>query len=357
MLPSHWPKWILIPIGLGLTLAIVLIGLVLEPAVQAITPEMESTRWVGRFPPRLPYAAPLSAGCVECHTSESVLLSAGADDATVQTVLLAQDSLMTLHGRLGCVTCHDGIGTTQNVDAAHEGLVTDPSHPENASTYCMPCHEELPSEFPEHSLRAPHDEILAGIRRFRSGEASTDVCSCSNCHGSVAHSVDPLTNHDTLAEAMDTCVECHENQDVPDEALSCSGCHVGPHTERTDCETCHASTEIWSKIELASHPMPLNGAHATLECYECHVKPDFSNIGGYACADCHTKPHEFGGEECLQCHVDGGEWAEIDEAGIDHLAIWEGYRHHEDVACEGCHFAGYDLSTECSSCHIPEAES
>jgi hypothetical protein len=33
------------------------------------------------------------------------------------------------------------------------------------------------------------------------------------------------------------------------------------------------------------------------------------------------------------------------------VAHWEGYRFHQDVACQGCHFAGYELSTECSSCH------
>jgi len=345
MLPSHWPNWILIPIALGLTLLTVLVGLVLEPAVQAITPPMEPTPEVASFPPRLPYAAPLSEGCVTCHTSESALRDAGADDSAVERVLLREDSPMTLHGRLGCVTCHDGIGTPQNVDAAHEDLVVDPSHPDSAATYCVSCHHELRSEFPEHSLEAPHDDILVGIRQ------GLDVCSCSNCHGSVAHDVDPLTSHDTLAAAMDMCVDCHEEENVPEAALSCSGCHVGPHSERTDCETCHASTDIWSKIELASHPMALNGEHATLECYECHIKPDFGNITGYACADCHIKPHDFGGEDCTQCHVDGGDWGTINEAAIDHLAIWEAYRYHEDVDCQGCHFQGYELSTECSSCH------
>jgi hypothetical protein len=341
------------------TLLTVVVGLLLEPAVQAITPVMEPTPEVGSFPPRLPYAAPQSAGCVECHTSETALRNAGADDATLQTALLAADSPMTLHGRLGCVTCHDGIGTTQNIDAAHEDLVVDPSHPDSAATYCVPCHHELPSQYPEHSLEAPHGKILAGIREGESGEPGSNICSCSNCHGAVAHGVDPVSSHQALAAAMDTCVDCHEDRNVPEEALSCSGCHVGPHTERTDCETCHASTEIWSKIELATHPMELNGAHATLECFECHIEPDFSNIGGYACSDCHVSPHKFGGDDCAQCHVDGGVWAEINQAEFDHVAIWKGYERHEDVACKGCHFEGYDvqLSTECSSCHTVEGES
>lgn len=351
MLPSSWPNWILIPIALGLTLLIVVLGLILEPAVQAITPAMQPTPEVASFPPRLPYAAPASAGCVECHTSETALQNAGADEATLQAALLAEDSPLTLHGRLGCVTCHDGIGTTQNIDAAHQDLVLDPSHPDTASTYCVPCHHELPSEYPEHSVRTPHNEILVGIQE------GADVCSCSNCHGSVAHGVDPVSSHETLAEAMDSCVECHEDEGVPEEALTCSGCHVGPHAERTDCDTCHASTDIWSNIELASHPLELSGGHAALECYECHIQPNFGNLSGYTCSDCHTKPHDFGGEDCVQCHLGTEDWTSIDETSINHLAIWEGYEYHEDVACEGCHFESYDLSTECSSCHSLDEES
>jgi hypothetical protein len=120
-----------------------------------------------------------------------------------------------------------------------------------------------------------------------------------------------------------------------------------------DCEVCHVSTEIWSKVELAVHPMELDNGHAELECFECHFRPDFRNVSGFTCIDCHTKPHVFGGDDCSECHVGGGGWGAVSVEEIDHLAIWEGYRYHEAVDCRGCHFGGFGtaLSPECDSCH------
>ncbi|MFO7742052.1 MAG: rhodanese-like domain-containing protein, partial [Anaerolineae bacterium] len=222
----------------------------------------------------------------------------------------------------------------------------DPSHPEEAASYCLPCHHDLRSEIPEHNIRVHHDRILLGI------EEGGDVCRCSNCHGPVAHGEEPIRTHEFMASY---CFDCHEEQKVSSEAARCSACHIGPHdvSNALDCEVCHTSTELWSRVELAVHPMELNGRHAELECFECHVKPNFRQISGFTCADCHTKPHEFGGDDCAQCHVGGGDWSGEDDAAVDHHAIWEGYRHHEDLACRACHFEGYDveLATECSGCH------
>jgi hypothetical protein len=253
---------------------------------------------------------------------------------------------MTLHGRLGCVTCHDGIGTTQNIDAAHQDLVANPSSHEEADTYCLPCHHDLRTEIPEHNIHTPHQRILWGIHE------EEEVCACSNCHGPVAHGEEPIRTHEFLASY---CIDCHEERNVPPERHKCSGCHVGPHdvAQAMDCETCHVSTDIWSKVELAVHPMELNNGHADLDCFECHIPPDFRGVSGFTCSDCHTRPHDFGGEACTQCHVDGESWTKINEEGFDHLAIWGGYKHHEDVDCRGCHIGGYDaeLSPECSNCH------
>jgi len=348
MLPSRWPSWSLIPIALSLVVVVVGLGLLLEPAVQAITPVVESSTELPGFPTPLPYAASQSESCIECHASEERLTDAGGSPSDLPHLLVAADSTMTLHGRLGCVTCHGGTPATQDVDSAHENLVTNPSTYQDADTYCLPCHHELRTQIPEHNIQTPHERILWGVHE------DEEVCACSNCHGPVAHGEEPIRTHDFLASY---CIECHEEQNVPPERHRCSGCHVGPHdvSQAMDCETCHDSTQTWSSVQLAVHPMELQGAHGELDCFECHLRPDFRHISGFECSDCHTKPHDFGGDDCGTCHVDVGEWTAIQEDEFDHLALWEGYRHHEDVACEGCHFVGYDLSTECSSCHLPEA--
>ncbi|MEA3377033.1 MAG: rhodanese-like domain-containing protein [Chloroflexota bacterium] len=349
MLPSNWPDWVLIPISLGLIVVAVLVGLAIEPMVQALAPQAEPTPQESSLPPRLPYAAPASDSCLDCHTDQPSLEDTGAQEDEMERLLIRpgdHTSVMSLHSRLGCVTCHGGVGETEDVEVAHEGIVPDPSHPEEAASYCLPCHHDLRSEIPEHNIRVHHDRILLDI------EEGGDVCRCSNCHGPVAHGEEPIRTHEFMASY---CFDCHEEQNVSSEASRYSACHIGPHdvSDALDCEVCHMSTELWSRVELAVHPMELNGRHAELECFECHVKPNFRQISGFTCADCHTKPHEFGGDDCAQCHVGGGDWSGEDNAGVDHHASWEGYRHHEHLACRACHFEGYDveLATECSGCH------
>ena len=349
MLPSNWPDWVLIPISVGLVVVTILVGLAIEPVVQALAPQPEPTPQESSFPPRLAYAAPASDSCLECHIDAVVLEDAGAEGEEIERLLITPEdhtSVMSLHSRLGCVTCHGGTGGTEDVDAAHANIVPDPSHPNEAASTCLPCHHELPSELPEHNIRVHHDRILAGI------EEGGDVCRCSNCHGAVAHGEEPIRTHEFMGGY---CFDCHEEQNVSSESSRCAACHIGPHdvSEALDCETCHVSTELWSKVELAIHPMELTGQHAELECFECHFAPNFRQISGFTCADCHTKPHEFGGDDCAQCHVGGGDWSGAAGPRPDHHAIWEGYRHHEDLACRACHFEGYDveLPTECSGCH------
>lgn len=345
MLPSHWPNWILIPIAFGLTLFAIGIGLVLEPAAQAIAPAEEPTPTLVI----LPYAEPLSGGCVDCHTDQAALQAAGAEGEELERVYVQPDDVMSLHGRLGCVTCHDGDGEVEDKDAAHEGLIANPSHFEEADTYCLPCHFNLRSEIPEHNIQTPHERILWGIHEDQ------QVCSCSNCHGAVAHGPHPVGTHEGLAGY---CIDCHEEQGVPPERLTCTGCHIGPHDLDLDCEVCHTSTEIWDRVELGIHPMELTGAHAELECFECHVWPNFRQLSGFDCADCHTKPHDFGGDDCAQCHEAGMPWTEITEGGFDHTTVWDYHvGTHTAVDCQGCHFQGYeDIDTNCDACHEPLAE-
>ena len=342
MLPSNWPQWTLIPIALALTVLAVVLGLVLDPAVQAITPHAEPT------PTRahLPYAAPLSGGCVDCHTDETALQESGASDADIQRVLIQSDEVMSLHGRLGCVTCHRGDGQVEGKEAAHEGLVSNPSSYDEAGTYCVACHHSMRTDIPEHHIHTPHERILWGVHE---GEK---VCSCSNCHGPVAHGEAPVGTHAGLAEY---CIHCHEEQDVPPERLKCDGCHISPHdVTDLDCETCHNSTETWGDTDLAIHPMELNGRHSELHCFECHTQPLFRTISDYTCQDCHTAPHEFGtGQNCGDCHNDGYAWSEVKEGAFDHTAMWDYHVGvHTTVACQGCHFEGYTaISADCGSCH------
>lgn len=343
MFPSHWPRWTIILLGFALVVFAILLALAVEPAAQALAPQPTPIPTVFR----LAYAAPLSGGCVDCHTDEARLRASGGSDPDVQRALIQADEVMSLHGRLGCVTCHRGNGQTDDRTAAHEGLVSNPSDYREADEVCLACHADVRTDIPEKHIHTPHERILWGIHEER------EVCACSNCHGPVAHGVAPVGSHSGLAAY---CIDCHEQRNVPAERLQCTGCHISPHDVTLDCEICHTSTQTWASTRLALHPMALNGRHAELHCFECHTQPLFRTISGFDCGDCHTAAHEFGAEQgCSDCHIDGAAWSQVREGAFDHTAIWRDYTvgTHAQVACRGCHLEGYQTPPppDCGACH------
>lgn len=282
--------WMAIPIAVALVMSIVLVGLLVEPALQAVMayPEPSPT------PKLLPYQAPQSANCIHCHVSEVALRESVGPEADIDRLLILPDEIYTVHGRLGCATCHGGDGTAKDVAAAHRGLVPNPSVPQEASRYCLPCHYDLRTDIPEKHIHTPHERILRGIRE------GFEVCACSNCHGAVAHGLDPIASHEGLAAY---CIDCHTARNVPPERLKCYGCHISPHDIELDCETCHRSVMTWANVRLAVHPTALTGGHAGVSCFACHDKPNFRTISGYTCKDCHQRPHDFGDDNCERCHT------------------------------------------------------
>ncbi len=290
---SRWFPWVAVPVALLLVLGVILVGILLEPALQAVMAQPEPTP----TPELLNYRAPQSVGCIHCHVSEAALRATLGPDADISHLLIRPDEMYSLHGRLGCVTCHGGDGYTEEVAAAHQGLVPNPSDYREAGRVCLHCHADLRTDIPEKYLHTPHERILRGIQE------GWEVCACSNCHGPVAHGVEPIASHEGLAVY---CIDCHTARNVPPERLKCYGCHISPHDIELDCETCHRSVSTWAQVRLAIHPTELTGGHAGLSCFACHEKPAFRTISGYTCKDCHQRPHEFGGDNCELCHTPEG---------------------------------------------------
>ena len=62
----EWPRWLVVPIGLGLAGLVVVLGLLLEPAGHALSPSPDAPT------PTLPavaYGRDISGGCHDCHFS------------------------------------------------------------------------------------------------------------------------------------------------------------------------------------------------------------------------------------------------------------------------------------------------
>lgn len=296
MIPSHWPRWILIVIGLSLILATIVVVLILEPIAQAMVPQVEPTPTMVT----LAYARPLSEDCESCHFDPAALTRSGVDEDELALMTIEPDSLQTVHGRLGCVTCHRGTGGTDDADAAHEGLVIDPSL--HFAEECLLCHRDMPDVFPQDRLRTPHDQVSHG--------AEVDV-GCSDCHGGVGHGFDPLTGN--VICPMEICLDCHRELQLDSKLSDCSNCHVGAHdvAAALECSVCHQSTDTWEEVKLAVHPMSLVGKHAAMQCFDCHQRPNFKGLH-LECTSCHAQA------EIEPTHTARGITDIIDKCGVCH---------------------------------------
>ncbi len=288
MLPERWPTWTVVFISIGLAVATILVGLVLEPAAQSIAPQ----------PTPLPthihlaYAAPQSDQCIACHMDTEHLRGMVETEEELQRIVITADDMHSTHGRLGCVTCHRGIGGTADAVTAHQDLVVDPSL--HFSEECDLCHRDLPNEIPEDRLRTPHNSVAHSLE---------SNVACSDCHGAVGHGFDPVSGATTCS--MSVCLDCHVERELEIQLEDCNACHIGPHDVGLTCGDCHVSTGRWNDTRLTVHPVELTGWHAEADCFGCHDWPDFGGLQ-YICDDCHNRPHEFGDDQCEGCHTPDG---------------------------------------------------
>ncbi len=338
MIPSNWPRWSVLVIGIGLAIVTIVAGLLLEPIGQALAPKLEPTPTL----PSIGYAKPLSVGCEKCHFDKDKLLASATSAEKAEAVFIEPGSLMTTHGRLGCVTCHRGNGTAEDIDTAHQGLLPDPSI--DAVDECLLCHRSLPDYIPEDRLRTPHGKIIELTK------AGTCDVFCSDCHGGVGHGFDPVSGG--VICSMSVCLDCHQERNLDIQLEDCSACHVGPHdvAQALNCNTCHTSTKTWEEVHLAVHPVELVGKHAEIGCFECHKWPNFRGLE-YVCSDCHTRPHSFGSDECQQCHTPEG-WKPVKLSEEMHPFPTD----HDGANgnCTLCHPGGDTTTYNCFTCHQEE---
>jgi hypothetical protein len=345
----RWPRWTIIPIGLGLAGLAIVLGLLLEPAAGALSPTL-----VVPTPtmPTVAYSQGESDSCHTCHFSLAALETSSTDPATAEAYHIEPESVVTPHGKLGCLACHGGDGAAQDKETAHQGLVLDMSvqNPEK----CVICHQDLPDEIPGDRLRVPHGVI---IDRIEQGEPCG--VHCSDCHGGVGHGFDPVSGEKHCS--MTVCLDCHQEMSLDIQMADCDACHLGPHdvAMALTCNDCHTSTEVWHEVGLGIHPVSLPGKHGETSCFQCHQYPDFKGLNN-VCTDCHESGHTgWGDHDCTGCHDPGGTWDMTASTWDGHAEHWDQYKGaHLSVACAGCHFESYDLDPTCTTCHkVPDSHS
>lgn len=138
---------------------------------------------------------------------------------------------------------------------------------------------------------------------------------------------------------------------------------TNPHGNyQEDCSLCHGA-KAWKPVHISKkfdhgRFLPLVGAHASINCTQCHKSLDFS-MTSTACNDCHADVHNGElGTDCARCH---GTRSFVDRN--DHIRLHRATRFplagaHASLDCQMCHqLASPDANTyvntptECVSCH------
>ena len=330
------------------------------------------------------------AGCFRCHDGKH----------------LSEDGESI---RLHCNICHSiPLVVDGNVRPPQMPVVPvqePPSHLETnwmadhrfeANEFCEACHGVIEFGADDSSFCAnsachgqawPQVDLNAAFPHPVELEGKHAETWCHDCHAGVKKPSYECANcHEAPAEVHfgDGCEDCHspagfEQVNVTDfehptplegahAKVDCATCHTGNESAKYECSTCHqpageahyAACEMchrpegFGRAELPPHPMSLRGRHTELTCFDCHSSPSFGAISDYTCGDCHQKPHEFGDDDCTQCHSDDKTWGELGVIEtFQHPEPWQkAMELHAKVTCQGCHFQGYDdLSTRCGSCH------
>jgi hypothetical protein len=185
---------------------------------------------------------------------------------------------------------------------------------------------------------------------------------CENCHTSTSwkpiRSV-PEFNHDKTRYPLRgmhekvQCVQCHTKLVFTNVGSKCADCHADIHRRQfgANCEQCHTVTG-WAvsvqAIQNHFNRFPLVGAHASLDCADCHKSAATGQFQGLSteCYSCHAKDFQqaanpkhvgtaFDPMKCTNCHG---------------MNTWLGATF--DHNSTGFPLTGTHLQAACSTCHI-----
>lgn len=353
------------------------------------------------------------ASCEQCHTVKGWQVA-------VQQIQQHQNRfpLVGAHAALDCSSCHKGAATGQFQGLATQcyschGIdyqnTTGPGHVSASfPTTCEQCHsmdnwfgvkfDHL--KYTGFALTGMHvtldctachiggkfkgtpaDCVGCHLPDFRRTTNPNHVAlnlpqTCQTCHTTNAwqpatfdHSLVgfPLTGRHTTLQ----CTQCHVNGNYNLSSVACSTCHMKDYNSTTnpnhgqagfptDCSVCH-TTVSWSgaKFNHNGTGFPLTGAHATVQCSQCHLNGNYK-LTNAACVSCHLTDynktnnpnHAQAGfpQQCEVCH-NTTSWI---PATFDHSKTsFPLTGAHTTVPCVQCHVNNnyINVPTDCYSCH------
>jgi hypothetical protein len=170
------------------------------------------------------------------------------------------------------------------------------------------------------------------------------------------------------------CVQCHSKPIFANVGKNCQDCHTDIHQRKmgTDCAQCH-TVQGWNiavqQVKDHQNRFPLLGAHAAVQCEDCHKGAAVGQYQGLstACNSCHMRdfqqaknPDHVAGQfpqTCADCHS-FDSWL---GATVNHSAPPISFpltNGHANVPCLNCHVgSNFNLqiaATDCGNagCHL-----
>jgi hypothetical protein len=306
-----------------------------------------------------------------------------------------------------CVACHTEVGAQLWDATSLHGVLMNP----DASFHCRDCHpEHRGADAPLTVIdpaRFPHQATGYALQaHLQKPDGVAFVCA--DCHGPELARFQPIVCLDCHRELDfaymqahkvafgQACLVCHDGLDTYGSAfdhnrqtfplsgrhidVDCAGCHEGARSladlqaAPQDCYSCHAADDAhegtlgqncgachnpssWqdATIDHALTAFPLTGAHAKVDCEQCHADRVFKGTP-MDCFACHAvdDAHEGSlGTDCAVCHTTEG-WA---PTTFDHTkSAFQLTGAHISVDCAQCHadklFKG--TPTDCFACHAKD---
>ncbi len=165
------------------------------------------------------------------------------------------------------------------------------------------------------------------------------------------------------------CASCHLNGEVKGTPNRCYDCHWIRRQDdlyRTRlgsaCDECHRPT-TWADVRWnhgLNTGMPLNSAHQTLSCEDCHKDQNFQNVT-VDCYSCHREDYQEASDPnhvaagfpttCDMCHLPSqSSW---NQARLNHAAVYPLMGVHATLDCSACHKNNVYKGTprDCYGCH------
>jgi hypothetical protein len=297
--------------------------------------------------------------CVACHTDVGVQLA----------------DLQSLHGalnrgnpRLPCRACHsdhNGPATPLTVigSFSHEALGYSlqghARRTDGTPFTCADCHTAGFSSFQSAGCETCHRQDDPAFMDAHVLAFGGDCLACHDGVDTYGAGFDharyfPLTGKHTPALCGDCHLGARSRADLQAAPADCASCHAAADAHAgsfgTNCAACHTA-EGWkpATFDHSLSTFPLTGAHARVECSQCHRDNVFQGTPG-DCAACHPDPaYHLGlfGTACAQCH-NTSAWAPASFSGAHTFPT----RHGEAAACRDCHTLSLSAWT-CDVCHAP----